>query len=101
MDTINEEFLRAEIVDARITLNHNIAELIKAENGIEQLKESIAATRGAINAFEYLIQKGFKEKEPEKETPPMTLEDIEEMTGGEIKEVVIHKPDDSDSGEEA
>ena len=100
MDSIDEACLKDEIADARKTLNHNIAELIKAEDGVEQLKSSIASTKGAISAFEYLLQGILKEKEPEKDA--MALKDIEEMTGGKVEAVLTPKPDDSNPvGEEA
>lgn len=98
MESIDEACLKDEIADARKTLNHNIAELIKAEDGVEQLKSSIASTKGAISAFEYLLQGILKEKDA------MTLKDIEEMTGGKVEAVLTPKPDDPDSkevGEEA
>ncbi len=78
MADIDQKCLDEEIADARITLNHNIVERIKAEANLEELRETIAATRGAINAFEYLLQRKLEEAEPQ--TP---------------------KPDDSGSGEEA
>lgn len=66
MAIITQEFLKEEIADARKTLNHNIAELVKTEDGVEQLKESIASTKGAISAFEYLLQVELKEPETPK-----------------------------------
>ena len=74
MARITGSYLDDEITAAKVTVNHNIAELIQAKAAVEELKETIAATKGAISAFEYL-------KEGKLEETP--------------------KPDDSDSGEEA
>ncbi len=101
MATIDEKFLNDEIARTTAILNMNIAELVKAETMVEQLKEVIAVDKGGIGAFEYLVQRRLKEEETENGISPMTLEDIEEMTGGKVEEVVTTKPDDSDSGEEA
>lgn len=81
MAKITEELLKAEVEDATITLNHNIVESVEAEEALNQLKEQIEATKGAIRAFKYLLQMETEVDEPE--TP---------------------KPDDSDAegvGEEA
>ena len=71
MAVISQEYLKSEIAEATITLNHNIAELARAEDMVEQLKETIASTRGAVNAFEYLIQERLKEPETD-EQPNLT-----------------------------
>lgn len=54
MASITGSYLDDEITAAKVTVNHNIAELIKAKAAVEELKETIAATKGAISAFEYL-----------------------------------------------
>ncbi len=73
MAIITGSYLDDEVAAATASLNHNIAELIKAEESVEQIKEMIAASRGAVNAFTYLIEGKLEEEE---------------------------KPDDSDNGEE-
>ncbi len=76
MARITGSYLKDEIAQAKTALNHNIVELQKAEANIEDLKESIAATRGAISAFEFLLE-------------------------GKLEEEETPKPDDPDSGKEA
>ena len=76
MARITGSYLKDEIKAAKANLDHNVVELQKAEANIEDLKESIAANKGAISAFEFLLEGKLEEKE----TP---------------------KPDDSDNGEEA
>ncbi len=76
MAGITGSYLDDEITAAKVTVNHNIAELIKAKAAVEELKETIAATKGAISAFEYLKE-------------------------GKLEEEETPKPDDSDNGEEA
>ena len=76
MARITGSYLKEEIEAARANLNHNIVELQTAETNIEELKELIAANKGAINAFEFLLQ-------------------------GKLEEEETPKPDDPDSGKEA
>jgi len=71
MAIVDEGLLKREIADAKITLNHNIAELVRVEAMVEQVKETITSTRGAVNAFEYLIQERLKEPETD-EQPNLT-----------------------------
>ncbi len=68
MATITGSSLDGEIEDAHNTLNHNIVELQKAESNVEELRELIAATKGAIHAYEYLLGK-LEEEEPETPKP--------------------------------
>lgn len=70
MAIITGSYLKDEIEQAKATLNHNIVELAKAEEAIEELKETIAATKGAINAFGYLLEGKLEEEETPKPDDP-------------------------------
>ena len=76
MARITGSYLDDEIIQAKAILNHNIVELQKAEANIEDLKATIAATKGSISTFEYLLE-------------------------GKLQEEETPKPDDSGKGEEA
>ena len=71
MARITGSYLEDEIEAAKVTVNHNIAELLKAEEVVVNLKETIAATKGAINAFEYLKEGKLEEEETPKPDDPL------------------------------
>ncbi len=69
MARVTKSYLKNEIKAAKANLDHNIVELQKAEANIEDLKESIAANKGAISAFEFLLEGKLEEEEPETPKP--------------------------------
>ena len=74
MARITRLYLNDEIEAATTNLNHNIVELQKAEANIEDLKESIAANKGALSAFKFLLEGKLREEEPETTKPDDSTE---------------------------
>ena len=54
---IDEKFLKDKIAELTVNRNESVTELVQAENFVEQLKKTVSATDGSIQACVYMLEK--------------------------------------------